>query len=146
LSVVFFTDRDLGIQFPSILRAAGLLVERHADHFPPDCADETWLAAVATKGWVAITHDARIRYKPNELAAIVNHRVMLLVVVGHAPFAELARVFVATAPKVFEFVAKHQPPVIGKVYRPLASELLRSPDAPGRVELWYPKPSKKRRS
>lgn len=35
MSRVFFTDRDLGEQFPEILAAAGLNVERHADHFPP---------------------------------------------------------------------------------------------------------------
>jgi hypothetical protein len=33
LSVVFFTDRDLGIRFPGILKAAGLSVELHRDHF-----------------------------------------------------------------------------------------------------------------
>jgi hypothetical protein len=46
LSVVFFTDRDLGLQFPAVLRDAGLSVERHVDHFPPDCPDETWLREV----------------------------------------------------------------------------------------------------
>jgi hypothetical protein len=35
LSVVYFTDRNLGKQFPEILRAAGLTVERHDDHFGP---------------------------------------------------------------------------------------------------------------
>lgn len=30
---VFFTDRDLGKKFPTILREGGLTVERHADHF-----------------------------------------------------------------------------------------------------------------
>src|SRR5438874_914842 len=68
LSVVFFTDRDLGIAFPAILAAAGLSVERHRDHFPPDCADERWLEVVGQRGWVALTHDRHIRYKPNELA------------------------------------------------------------------------------
>lgn len=40
---VFFTDRDLGKQFPAILRTAGILVEAHGDkvvaflakHLPP---------------------------------------------------------------------------------------------------------------
>ena len=82
MSVVFFTDRDLGLQFPAILTAGGLTVERHADHFAPDCPDSDWLAAVSAKGWVALTHDKRIRYKPNELAAVVDHKVALLVVVG----------------------------------------------------------------
>jgi hypothetical protein len=87
---IFFTDRDLGTRFPEILAAAGLLVQRHRDHFPPDCPDEEWLRAVGENGWVAITHDSRIRYKPNELAAVIRHHVSLLVVIGKAPFPVLA--------------------------------------------------------
>ena len=44
MTLVFFTDRDLGAAFPEILRAAGLTVERHRDYFAPDCPDEDWLA------------------------------------------------------------------------------------------------------
>lgn len=83
---VYFTDRDLGNTFPDILANAGLRIERHRDHFPPDCRDEQWLSTVGKLGWVALTHDARIRYKPNELAAVVRHRVSLLVLVGKARF------------------------------------------------------------
>ncbi|HVT42934.1 MAG TPA: hypothetical protein VMT00_00940 [Thermoanaerobaculia bacterium] len=75
MSVVFFTDRDLGNRFPDILAAAGLSVERHRDHFGPTCSDEEWLEAIGQRGWIAVTHDKRIRYKPNELAAIVRNRV-----------------------------------------------------------------------
>lgn len=142
MSVVFFTDRDLGLQFPSILKASGLNVERHADHFASNTRDEEWLGAVAAKNWVAVTHDTRIRYKPNELAAVVTHGARLLVVVGHAPFAELANAFVATTPKILEFLAKHPAPLIGKVYRPSPKDLKQNPGASGRVELWYPKPPK----
>lgn len=139
MSVVFFTDRDLGLQFPEILRQAGLRVERHTDHFPHDCPDDVWLSAVASRGWVALTHDSRIRYKPNELAAIVDHRVTLLVIVGKAPYPELARSFVTTLDAVLEFLDAHPPPVIGKVYRASAMERSKNPAARGRVELWYPK-------
>ena len=48
LSVVFFTDRDLGKQFPDILRAAGLNVERHWTTLPrrrPTKSGFKWLAA-----------------------------------------------------------------------------------------------------
>jgi hypothetical protein len=138
LSVVFFTDRDLGLQFPRILRGAGLTVERHADHFPHDCPDDVWLAKTAAEGWVSLTHDSRIRYKPNELAAIVAHRARLLVIVGKAPYPDLARSFVATLDPVRGFLDAHSAPVIGKVYRASAAELSRNPAAPGRVELWYP--------
>lgn len=28
-----------------------------------------------SRGWGAVTHDRRIRYKPNELAAVLEHQV-----------------------------------------------------------------------
>ena len=137
---VFFTDRDLGLKFPAILREAGLEVERHSDHFRPDCPDDEWMADIAVRGWVAVTHDGRIRYKPNELAAVVRHDVTLLVVIGKAPYPDLARSFVATRARIDYFLESHAPPLIAKVYRATPSELAKSPNAAGRVELWYPKP------
>src|SRR5439155_5622203 len=107
---------------------------------PPDCEDDVWLSESAARGWVALTHDARIRYKPNELAAIVQHKATLLVIVGKTPYADLARNFVNTLPHVLTFLAAHRPPVIGKVYRPAPGELARNAKAGGRAELWYPKP------
>lgn len=139
MSLVFFTDRDLGIRFPQILRDAGLTVERHQDHFPHDCPDETWLQTIGERGWVAITHDGRIRYKPNELAAVRRHSVRLLVVVGAAPFPLLATSFVNTAPRIQRFLERHPAPLIAKVYRASPGEFARRPDAVGRVEPWYPK-------
>ena len=136
---VFFTDRDLGKKFPAILQEAGLTVERHADHFPANCPDEEWLREVGKKGWIAVTHDQRIRYKPNELAAVVDNRVALLVVIGQSPYPELAQAFVTTYPRIESFIQKHQAPYIAKVYRPPAPDPNRDPVLPGRVELWYPK-------
>lgn len=133
----FFTDRNLGKKFPEILAAAGLAVERHADHFRHDCPDEEWLAEIGGRQWVAITHDARIRYKPNELSAVLRCNVALLVVEGVASHLDLARNFVATAVKIDRFLANHPPPFIAKIYRPTAAELVRNPRAHGRIEDWY---------
>lgn len=138
MNVVFFTDRDLGLQFPAILRRGGLFVERHTDHFAPDTPDAQWLETVAGRGWVAVTHDKRIRYKPNELAAVMNNQLALLVVVGDAPFADLATAFVNTSGKIIKFLASHRPPFIAKVYRPTPSEVARNAAAIGRIELWHP--------
>lgn len=139
MNVVFFTDRDLGLKFPAILAASGLSVERHADHFAPDCPDSEWLAVVSAKGWVGLTHDKRIRYKPNELTAVVEHKAALLVVVGEAPFGELAESFVRTSERILAFIAAQERPFIGKVYRPPPAAIKANPLTPGHVELWYPK-------
>ena len=44
--LVFFTDRDLGRQLPSTLRAAGIRVERHDDHFGVETPDDEWIAEI----------------------------------------------------------------------------------------------------
>lgn len=139
MSLVFFTDRDLGKRFPEILASAGLSVKRHDDLFPPDCPDEQWLAQIGQSGWIAITHNARIRYIPNERDAIIRHRVSLLVVVGKAPLKELAENFVATLPRISEFLGKHKAPLIAKVYRPTPVKGAKRSDPAGSVALWYPK-------
>lgn len=138
MSRIYFTDRDLGKRFGEILKAGGLTVERHADHFAPDATDEAWLAEVGRRGWVALTHDQRIRYKPNERDAVIRHGVALLVIVGKAAFPELAHAFVATISRIEQFLATHQPPFIAKVYRPAPDKGALSRAEAGRVELWYP--------
>ena len=139
MSRVYFTDRDLGKQFPRLLAEAGLAVERHGDIFPPEGSDEQWLEHCGRLQRVAITHNGRIRYVPNELAALIQFEVTLLVLVGKSPTAELARNFVHTLPRIEEMLAGLEPPAIVKVYRPTPAELARSPAAAGRVELWFPK-------
>jgi hypothetical protein len=139
LSRVYFTDRDLGKKFPGILVGAGLTVERHHDLFLPEGSDEQWLEYCGLNDRVAISHNERIRYTPNELAAVRRHRVALLIVVGHAPFPELARNFVHTRVKIEAFLDEHKPPYIAKVYRPAADPVARDSTAPGTIALWYPK-------
>jgi len=142
VSLVFFTDRDLGNAFPATLAAHGLTVERHAAHFAHDCPDEEWLGTIGSQGWVAVTRDGRIRYKPNELAAVTRHRVALLVLIGKATHAQLAANFVNTVAKIEAFVSQQDAPFIAKVYRPSSGELAQDPLASGSVSLWYPTPKK----
>jgi hypothetical protein len=137
VSRIYFTDRGLGKQFPAILAKAGLQVERHADLFAPEGSDEQWLEHCGRNGRIAISHNSRIRYVPNELAAVKRFKVALIIMVGNAPTAELAHTFVNTLHSVDSFVASRTPPFIAKVYRPTATELARSATAPGHIELWF---------
>lgn len=139
MSRVYFTDRNLGKQFPAILAAAGLHVERHHDLFPADGTDEQWLEYCGNNARIAITRDQRIRYKVNEREAVMQNKVALLVVIGQAPYPELAKSFVATLPRVEVFLDKNKPPFIAKVYRASPADVARNPSARGEVLRWYPK-------
>jgi hypothetical protein len=139
VSRVYFTDRDLGKQFPRLLAEAGVAVERHGDLFQPEGSDEEWLEHCGTKGLIAVSHNSRIRYVPNELEAVKRFKVPLLILVGQATTAELAHNFVRTLPRIETFLEGRSPPFIGKVYRATPAELAKSAAAPGRVELWFPK-------
>jgi hypothetical protein len=60
------------------LRAAGLLVEVHADHFVDGEKDEVWLAAVGKKRWIVVSKDDAIRRREIERQALVKARVRAL--------------------------------------------------------------------
>jgi PIN like domain len=136
---VYFTDRDLGKQFPRILAEAGIAVERHGELFQPDGSDEQWLEHCGSTGRVALSHNSRIRYVPNELAAVVRFKVPLFILVGQATTTELAHNFVRTVRQVETMLDGRSPPFIAKVYRASPAELALSQIAPGRVEVWFPK-------
>ncbi|MGQ0650243.1 MAG: hypothetical protein ACT4P7_22100 [Gemmatimonadaceae bacterium] len=135
----FFTDRDLGNRFPLRLREAGIDAESHSAHFPDRARDEQWIRRVAAKRWFVLTHDERIRYRPNERDAVMTSGVGLFVLVGAAPAADLAENFVRMLPRVEAFIDRHPRPFIAKIYRPAPADLARDQAALGRVEMWLTK-------
>ena len=75
-----FLDRSLGRrQVPELLRAAGLRLRTLAEVYgiPADetIPDVDWLARAGREGWVVLMKDDRIRYRPVERAAVIDHRV-----------------------------------------------------------------------
>lgn len=133
---VFFTDRDLGKAFPAMLRDAGIRVEDAASHFAPNTSDDAWLTEVGKRSWLVLTHDRRIRYKPNELAAVEAAGVGMFVLIGQVSTRDFAVNFIRTFAAVEAFVMRNRRPFIARIYRPPPSDLARRPDAAGRVELW----------
>ncbi|HEU0054950.1 MAG TPA: hypothetical protein VFQ39_17310 [Longimicrobium sp.] len=132
----FFTDRDLGgAIFPRVLAEAGVRVHRHADHFPPDAADQEWLPVAAERGWVILSNDLAILRRPLERDAVMRSGARLIVLVGgDARAADLARNFVNTLPAVERFLARHPAPFIAKLYRPNPVSAIEH-GVPGSVEL-----------
>lgn len=61
----------------SVLKSAGIQVERHLDHFARGTPDEEWLPLVGMNGWVVLTTDKRIRYRSNERQAVIDHDIRM---------------------------------------------------------------------
>ncbi|MBI1923989.1 hypothetical protein HYR99_07040 [Candidatus Poribacteria bacterium] len=118
-TLTFFLDRALGNKvIANALRAAGVEVRIHSDHFADDARDEEWLAHVGQQGWIILTKDTRIRYHTVERNALMNARARAFVLVsGNLSGQEMARVFVKALPAIKKFVAQHPPPFIVKVYK-----------------------------
>lgn len=45
------------------------------DEFPHDVPDQEWLAVAGEREWLVITHDKKIRTRPGERRAIMDHGV-----------------------------------------------------------------------
>lgn len=114
---VYFTDRDLGLRFSDALRSAGLRVERADDHFRTDTPDDEWLPVVASRGWLAVTRDARIRYSPLALTALMTGGARLFVIVGKLTAPESAAVFLHWRNKIERLAASQSEAFIAKVRR-----------------------------
>ena len=129
----FFTDRDLGNLVPDALLDAGYSVVRHDQVFGPRTLDEQWLPVVAQRGWLALSHNKKIRRVTIERDAAMRSGLALFFLIGKMSHRELATNLVATVPRIIEFREKHQPPFIARVSRPETKFAIGS--RPGTVEM-----------
>jgi hypothetical protein len=100
---VFFIDRSLGVEpIQTELINSGLVVEIHDDHFARGEEDRIWLRTVGERGWVVLTKDQRLRYRPLEIAALPasNARVFVLTA-GNLRGREIASAFTKALPRIY---------------------------------------------
>jgi hypothetical protein len=114
---VFFIDRSLGIDpIRTELVNVGLIVEIHDDHFARDEEDRVWLRKVGDRGWVVLTKDKRIRYRPLEAAALAASNVRVFVLTaGNLRGIDIAAVFVTALPRIFNLLRSVPGPFLASV-------------------------------
>ena len=114
---VFFIDRSLGIEpIRTELVNAGLVVEIHDDHFVRDEEDRVWLQTVGERGWVVLTKDQRLRYRPLEIAALRASKARVFVLTaGNLRGIEIAAVFVTALPRIFKVLHSLPGPFVARV-------------------------------
>jgi predicted nuclease of predicted toxin-antitoxin system len=114
---VFFIDRSLGIDpIRTELIKAGLVVKIHDEHFARDEEDRIWLRKVGEWGWVVLTKDQRLRYRPLEIAALKasGARVFVLTA-GNLRGIEIAAVFMAALPRICKVLNSRPGPFVARV-------------------------------
>ena len=115
---VFFTDRDLGRTLPAQLRAAGMRIEAYHEHFEPDnVPDAEWLTFVGKHGWIALSHNKRIRYEREELDDLMTANVKAFFVVGKGPHSAFALAFLRSRRRMMRMIRKYPWPFVAKVYQ-----------------------------
>ena len=103
-----FLDRSLSRrQVPALLRDVGLRLHTLAEVYgiPADetVADTEWLARTVQQGWVVLMKDDRIRYRPVERAAVLDHRVRAFCLSsGNLRTAEMAQRFIDMPDQITE--------------------------------------------
>ena len=101
-----FLDRSLGRrQVPELLGAAGLRLHTLAEVYgiPADetIADVDWLTRAGGEGWVVLMKDERIRYRPAERAALIDHQVRAFCLAsGNLRAPEMAELFLGVLDKL----------------------------------------------
>lgn len=117
---IFFIDRSLGIEpLRTELIKTGLVVEIHDDHFARDAEDRVWLQAVGECGWVVLTKDQRLRYRPLEIATLRASRARVFVLTaGNLRGSEIAAVFLTALPRICQLLNEVPGPFLARVSRP----------------------------
>jgi predicted nuclease of predicted toxin-antitoxin system len=116
---VFFIDRSLGVEpIRAELIKSGLVVEIHDDHFERDEDDQVWLKTVGASGWVVLTKDQRLRYRPLEIAALRASQARVFVLTaGNLRGTEIAAVFLSALPRILKVLHSRPGPFVARVSR-----------------------------
>lgn len=98
------------------LEAEGLRIELHDDHFSQGTPDAEWLPVVGQRGWIVLTKDTRIRYRPNEKQALLAAGVRAFVFAsGSLSGAEMSEAIVKALPKMLKLLTAHRRAFVARI-------------------------------
>ena len=110
-------------RFAEVILNDAIQLEKLLDHFPSGTPDAEWIPEVSQRGWVALTHDRRIRYNRRNRDAAMNSGARIIVVSSGTTRAEMARIFLGLHDQILRFLHENESPFIARLYR-------------DRIEMW----------
>ena len=92
------------------------MVEVHDDHFARDEQDRVWLQSVGERGWVVLTKDQKLRYRPLEINALRESKARVFVLIaGNLRGVEIGAVFLDALPRICKVLYEHPGPFVARV-------------------------------
>ena len=100
------------------LAGCGVQVQFHKNHFADDECDEIWLPEVAQRGWLVLTRDKHIRYRPIEKQALMASGARTFVLVSsNLRGQEMANLLVKQLNKIEQIARNTRPPFVAAISR-----------------------------
>ena len=87
------------------------------DHFLGGTPDIDWIPAVAQRGWIVLTHNKRMRHNRLERDMIMSSGSRVIVISTGNTRAEMAEILLTSRARVLEFILRHEPPLVARLYR-----------------------------
>ena len=107
----FFLDNNLSPGLAKGMKAFGEDVVHITEIFADDTDDPDWLPHIGSEGWILITRDKRIRYRPAEWTALKEHGVGAFFMGGkQRSRCQLIQQLVRNWPRMKELAGKTQVP------------------------------------
>jgi hypothetical protein len=103
-------------------------------HFPANADDDVWIPFVAERGWIAVTHDKKIRRQHRPMIARAS--AAILIVAGDHALDMQARNFIASFASIDRFIRKNRGPYTAKLHQPSLRDRETKVKPRGRVEMW----------
>lgn len=98
------------------LAEEGIRIAFHDDHFPQGTPDTEWLRDVGRRGWIVLTKDTRIRYRPNEKQALLGAGVRAFAFAsGNLSGAQMSDAIVKALPKMLKLLATHRRAFVARI-------------------------------
>ena len=124
----FFVDRQIdGESLCKFLRDAGMIIQRHSKHFPPEAPDDVWIRDVATRGWISITADRNI--ERDYLDVICETEARLIILTDNSSgYTQWSAAIVAAQDHILKILSDKTGPLVIRLTRHGTVSKVREPD------------------
>jgi hypothetical protein len=117
--IVFFLDTCLGnSKIAGAMRAMGISVETHDQHFRKNASDIEWIPQIAEKEWVILTKDERIGKNALERQVVARTGLRMFTFTSQQLSGDdMVKILQKATISMQKFIEDNAPPFIAKIHK-----------------------------